>query len=135
MDEGSTRSLVSRTSIIGGLIGGLVHAATVVVLWNYFGLDDLGELVAIKPLYGLYLILGMFVLGFLPALFYVGQNYIFPAFVVSGSLFVSAIGSWQAGPVRAPVGGPTPFGVYVVFWVGVVVLAGLAAGFERTRKR
>lgn len=75
-----------------------------VVLWNYFGLDDLRELVVVKPLYGMYIILGMFVLGFVPALFYVGQKYVFPAFVVTGSLFVSAIGSWQAGPVRAPVG-------------------------------
>lgn len=89
----------------------------------------------IKPLNGIYILLGMFVLGFVPAMFYVGQKYISPAVVVAVLLLLSGFGSWQAGPVRAPVGGPTPFGLYILLWVGIVALAGLTGGFERKRRK
>lgn len=135
MGRGSMPSLISGTSIIGGLVGGLVHAGVAVFLWNYFGFDDLGELLLIKPLNGIYILLGMFVLGFVPAMFYVGQKYISPAVVVAVLLLLSGFGSWQAGPVRAPVGGPTPFGLYILLWVGIVALAGLTGGFERKRRK
>lgn len=135
MSEGSTQPLVSRTSIIGGLIGGLVHTGVAVFLWQYFGFDNLWELITIKPLIGMYILLGMFVLGFVPAIAYVGQKFMSPALVVGGLLLLSGIGSWMAGPVRAPSAVPTPFGFYVLLWFGVVALAGLTGGFEYRRKR
>lgn len=135
MGEDSKQSLVSRTSIIGGLVVGILHAGVAVLLWDYFGFDNLRELIVIKPLIGIYVLLGMFVLGFVPALFYVGRRFISPAFVVGGLLLLSSFGSWLAGTVRAPAGTPTPFGFYILFWVGVVALAGLMGGFERKRKQ
>jgi hypothetical protein len=135
MGEDSTPSLISRTSIIVGLVIGLLHAGVAVLLWDYFGFDNLRELVVIKPLIGGYLLLGMFVLGFVPALFYIGRKFISPAAVVGGLLLLSVLWSFLSGPVRAPAGTPAPFGFYILFWVGVVVLAGLVGGFEHKWKQ
>lgn len=135
MGEDSAGSLVSSRSLFGGLVVGLIHAGVAVLLWDYFGFDNLWELLVIKPLIGMYILLGMFVLGFVPALFYVGQRFISPAFVVGGLLLLSVSGSWLAGTVRAPAGTPTPFGFYILFWIGVVALAGLMGGFEHTWKQ
>lgn len=135
MGEASKESLISTSSIIGGLVGGLFHAGVAVFLWNYFGFDNLWELLLIKPFNGMYIFLGMFALGFVPAMFYVGQKSVSPAIVVSVLLLLSGFGSWQAGPVHAPVGGPTPFGLYILFWVAVVALAGLAGEFEQNQKK
>lgn len=131
MGQSEKQSLLSKLSIIGGLVGGLVHTALAVVLWNYFGLDSLRELFLTKPVYGMYIFLGMFALGFIPALFYFGKKFISPALVVTLLLLVTGVGSWQAGPVQAPVGGPTPFGIYILFWVLIVALAGLISRVER----
>lgn len=135
MSGDSAKSLVSSTSLFGGLVIGLVHAGVAVLLWDYFGFDTLGELLLIKPLIGVYILFGMFVLGFVPALFYVGRRFVSPAFVVGGLLLLSASGSWLAGTVRAPAGTPTPFGLYILFWIGVVALAGLVGGVERKWKQ
>lgn len=130
MGDDAAASLVSPTSLIGGAVVGLLHAGVAVFLWDYFGFDNLRELLLIKPLLGTYVLLGMFVLGFVPALFYIGQRFVLPALVVGGVLLLSVSGSWLAGPVRAPASAPTPFGLYILFWVGIVVLAGLMGGFE-----
>jgi len=134
MGEKSTQSLLSRASISTGSVVGLLHAGVAVLLWDYFGLDNLPELVAIKPLVGGYILVGMFALGFVPTLFYVSRTFVSPAAVVGGSLLLSIVGSLLVGPVRAPAGTPTPFGFYILFWIGVVALAGLIGGFERVRK-
>jgi hypothetical protein len=127
-----TPSLVSRTSIIGGVVGGVVHAGVATVLWNQW-FDNLGEMLTIKPLNGAYIILGMSLLGFVPVLFYVGGRVISPGIVVAVFLLLSAVGSWLAGPVRAPAAVPTPFALYILLWVGVVALAGLTGGVEYRR--
>lgn len=134
MGSQSTSALVSRTSVLGGFVGGLVHTGVALFLWDRFGFDSLPELLLIKPVDGVYILLGMFVLGFVPAALYIGQRSVSPAIVVSGSLLLSGFGSWQAGPVRAPVGGPTPYGLYVFLWVAVVVLAWVSGRIERTWK-
>lgn len=134
MDENSERSLVTRTSIIGGSVGGLVHAGVAGFLWNHW-FDDLWQMLTIKPLNGTYIILGMFLLGFLPVMFYVGEKVISPAIVVAVFLILSGFGSWLTAPVRAPSAVPTPFALYILFWVGIVALAGLIGGFEYRRKR
>lgn len=135
MSDASAQSLRSRRSVFGGAVGGLVHAGVAVVLWDYFGLDSLWELFRLKPLYGLYILLGMVALGAVPALFYVGRRAVSPAVVVALCLVVAGVGSWQTGPARAPVGGPTPFGIYVLGWVGVVGLAALLGTVERSWRR
>ncbi|WP_435062532.1 hypothetical protein [Halobaculum sp. EA56] len=114
------------------MVGGLVHAGVAVPLWNRW-FDDLGELLAIKPLSGAYIVLGMFLLGFVPAVFYVSERVVSPAVVVGVPLLLSALGSWQAGPVRAPSAGPTPFALYILLWVGVVALAGVTGRSEYRR--
>lgn len=134
MGDDAAQPLISRMSVLGGVVGGFIHTAVAVFLWNYFGFDSLLEMLSIKPLNGLYVMLGMFVLGFVPAMFYVGQRFISPTIVVAGFLLLSGIGSWVAGPVRAPLGGPTPFALYILLWVGVVALAGVIGGIEYKRK-
>ena len=132
MGVDSTPPLVSRASIIGGVVGGVVHAGVAAVLWNYW-FDNLGEMLTIKPLNGAYIILGMFLLGFVPILFYVGGRVISPVVLVALFLLVSAFGSWLGNTVRAPAAVPTPFALYILFWVGVVALAGLTGGLEYRR--
>jgi hypothetical protein len=132
MDVNSTRSLVSRASIISGVAGGIVHAGVATVLWNYW-FDSLGEMLGVKPLNGVYIVLGMFLLGFVPVLFYVGKRVISPGIVVAVCLLLSAVGSWLANPVRAPAAVSTPFALYILFWVGIVALAGLTGGLEYRR--
>ncbi|MFB6206536.1 MAG: hypothetical protein ABEJ05_08445 [Haloglomus sp.] len=132
MGVDSSRSLVSRASIVGGMVGGIVHAAVAAFLWNHW-FDNLGEMLAIKPLNGAYIILGMFLLGFAPVLFYVGGRIRSPVIVVAVSLLVSTFGSWLANPVRAPAAVPTPFALYILFWVAVVALASATGGLEYRR--
>ena len=128
------QSIVTRTSIIGGSVGGLVHAGVAVVLWNRW-FDDLWDLLTTKPLNGAYIVLGMFLLGFVPVLFYVGEKIISPAIIIAVFLLFSTLGSWLVGPVRPPSAVPTLFGLYILFWVGVVALAGVIGGFEYRRKQ
>ncbi|MFB6352646.1 MAG: hypothetical protein ABEJ92_01020 [Halobacteriales archaeon] len=130
MGADSERSLLSRTSVTGGLVGGIVHAGVAVFLWNHFGFDSPWDMLATKPLNGAYVVLGMFLLGFVPVLFYVGQKVVSPALVVAVFLLLSGLGSWLAGPVGAPSAVPTPFAVYILFWV-----AGLTGRLEYRRKR
>lgn len=135
MDDGSNGSLLSTTSLVVGLDGGLLHAGIAVTLWTYFGFDDLVELLAIKPLTGLYVVIGMVALGFVPAVFYAGWKVVSPAIIVAALVVLSGFGSVLVGKIRAPAGGPTPFGLYILAWVGVVVLVGVAGGVERNQNR
>ncbi|SEP00027.1 hypothetical protein SAMN04487948_11045 [Halogranum amylolyticum] len=88
-----------------------------------------------KPLNGAYIILGMFLLGFVPVVFYIGEKVMSPAIIVALSLLLSGFGSWLAGPVSAPSAIPTPFALYILLWVGVVALASLSGGLEYRRKQ
>lgn len=134
MSRTSTQSIVTRTSIIGGLVGGLVHAGVAVLLWNRW-FDNLWELLMTKPLNGAYILLGMFLLGFVPVLFYVGEKVRSPAITVAVFLLLSGLGSWLAGPVRPPSAVPTPFALYILLWVGVVALSGFTGRLEHRRKQ
>lgn len=129
MGAQSARSLVSTTSIVGGVVVGLVHAGIAVVLWNRW-FDSLGEMLATKPLNAVYIGLGMFLLGFVPAVFYAGRRVVSPAIIVAGLLVLSSVWSWSTGSVRAPGAVPSPFGLYILFWVGIVALGGLAGRLE-----
>ena len=130
----SNQSIITRTSVIGGLVGGLAHTVLAVLLWNNW-FDDLWGMLMIKPLNGAYIVLGMFLLGFIPVLFYVGEKIISPAIITAVFLLVSTLGSWLVGPVRPPSAVPTLFGLYILFWIGVVALAGVIGGFEYRRKQ
>lgn len=134
MASTTTRSIITRTSIIGGLLVGLVHAGIAVYLWNLW-FDNLWEMLAIKPSNWVYIILGMFLLGFVPAVFYTAQKIISPAIIVAVLLTISVLFSGLAGPVGAPVSVPTPFGLYILFWVAIVALAGVIGVFEHRHKQ
>jgi len=133
MNVDSRQSLVTRASIVGGSAGGLVHASVAVLLWNHW-FDDIRGMLTTKPLDGAYLLLGMFLLGFVPVVFYVGEGLVSPGIVIAGFLLLSGVGSWLAVPVLAPSATPTPFALYILLWVGIVPLAGLSGGFEYRRK-
>ena len=128
------QSIYTKSSIIGGLVGGLAHTALAVLIWSSW-FDDLWGMVVAKPLNGAYIVLGMFLLGFIPVLFYVGEKVISPAIIVAVFLLLSGLGSWLAGPVRPPTAVPTPFALYILSRVGVVALAGVIGGFEYRRKQ
>lgn len=134
MSQDATESLVTRDSILAGLFGGLLHCVLAVFLWNYW-FDSLMEILVVKPFNGLYLVLGMFLLGFVPVVFYVGRKTVSPALVVAVFLLLAGIGSLLSGPVGAPSAVPTPFALYVLSWVGIVALAGLSGRFEYRRKQ
>lgn len=122
------------SSISSGVAAGLVHAGFAVILWNYW-FDNLWEMTATKPLNGLYIGFGMFVLGFVPAMFYVRRKVVSPAIIVAVLLVLSVFGSWSAGPVLAPSSNPTPFGLYILFWVGIVVIVVISGQWEFRRKQ
>ena len=126
-------SLVSPPSVIGGVVAGLVHAGIAVALWNYW-FDDLAAMLAAKPGNAVYLLVGAFLLGFVPALFYAGRRVATPALVVGGLLVVAVGWSWLAGTVRAPSGAPTPFALYLLGWVVIVAVAGIAGSLELRRR-
>jgi hypothetical protein len=130
----SNQSIITRTSVIGGFVGGLAHTVLAVLLWNNW-FDDLWGVLMTKPLNGAYIVLGMFLLGFIPVLFYVSEKIISPAIIIAVFLLLSTLGSWLVGPVRPPSAVPTLFGLYILFWVGVVALAGVIGGFEYRRKQ
>ena len=88
-----------------------------------------------KPLNGAYILLGMFLLGFIPALFYAGEKVVSPAIIITVFLLISTLSSWLAGPVRPPSAVPTLFGLYILFWIGIAALAGVIGGFEYRRKQ
>ena len=128
------QSIKTKSSIMGGLVGGLAHTGLAVLLWNSW-FDDLWGMVMAKPLNGAYILLGMFLLGFIPALFYVGERVISPTIIVAVFLLLSGLGSWLAGSVRPPSAVPTPFALYILAWVGIIALAGVIGGFEYRRKQ
>ena len=130
----SNQPIVTRTSVIGSSVGGLAHMVLAVLLWNNW-FDDLWGMLVTKPLNGAYILLGMFLLGFIPVLFYVGEEIVSPAIIITAFLLVSTLGSWLMGPVRPPSAVPTLFGLYILFWVGVVALVGVVGGFEYRRKQ
>lgn len=122
MSELFTRSLVSKRAIAGGLVGGLVHAGVAVSLWDHL-YESVWEILRGDPFQGVYTLLGMFLLGFVPMLFLIGKRVISPAIIIGVLLVLSGVSSWVIGPPRAPFGGPTPFAVYIVLWVAIVVFA------------
>ena len=134
MVRASEQAITLRDAIIGGLVGGIVHAGVAVFLWNSW-FDNLWGMIETKPLNGAYIILGMFLLGFIPVVFYLYGRVLSPAIIVAVSLLLSGFGSWLTGPVRAPSAVPTPFALYILLWVGVVALAILLGGLERWHKQ
>lgn len=121
---------------IAGVVGaGIAHAVLAALLWDYVGHDSLVELWAVKPLNGLYIGLGLFLLGAVPAALYVEREVVSPGVIVVGLLVASTAATVVSGPARAPAGGPTPFGLYVLAWIGVLALAGLSARVEARRGR
>lgn len=133
MRERAEQSLVSTRSIVSGVVVGLIHAGIAVVLWNRW-FDTLWGLLVTKPLTGGYILLGMFLLGFVPAVFYSARRVVSPAVIISIALFLSGALSWQSGTVRAPAGAPTPFGLYLLSWIAIVTIASVVGRVESHRR-
>lgn len=128
MAKETEQPFISRTSAITSTVAGLLHAGVSVFFWNHF-YETIGEILSYNLLLGAYLLIGMFSLGFIPVAYSTTQKSISPVLLVSVSLIVSVYTEWQAQ--RSPAfGGPGFFGMYIIFWVGVVLLAGLAGDIE-----
>ncbi|WP_254524011.1 hypothetical protein [Natrinema caseinilyticum] len=130
MAEDSESPSVSTTPAIYGLVAGLLHAGVAALLWDYFRYGVLWDV----SFTGVYITAGIFALGFVPVLSSTRQKSISPVLLVSILLLASVYSEWQ-GYFSPRFGGPGPFGWYILLWVGVVLLAGLAGDLEVTLKQ
>lgn len=117
-------------AVIGGSITGLVHSVVSLLLWNYFRFEDLTAAFSTEPFYVAYVLTGMVALGFIPGVFYSGRNIILPAILTVVLLVVSGFRTWQIVSSGATPVDPTPYGWYILLWIGVVAAASLAGGLE-----
>ncbi|MFB6300648.1 MAG: hypothetical protein ABEH65_10350, partial [Halobacteriales archaeon] len=115
--------------LVGPFVVGLGHAVIAVWLWNRW-FEKLGDMLAAKPFNALYILLGMFCLGFVPAVLYTHRELISPAAIVTVFLAMSVLGSWLAGPVGAPSAVPTPFAFYILLWIGILIVATISGILE-----
>lgn len=105
-----------------GIIAGALHGSIALGLWNFFEFESFPRMLSTEPLFMGYLLLGMFALGFVPGLLYAKWGSISPALLIGGLLFLSASGTWTIVRNNLTPVDPTPFGWYVLFWVGIIVL-------------
>lgn len=113
-----------------GIVTGLVHLLISVLLWYRFEFESLLTLFSSETLYAAYVVVGMFVVGFVPGVLYAQQRAVSPLFIVVGLLALTGFGTWQTVQSNLTPVGPTPFGWYTLLWVGVLVIAGLFGGVE-----
>ena len=119
----------SRELLIGTTVG-VFHGAIALLLWNFFNFENLLGMLSNEPLYLLYTLTGMFVLGFIPGLLYAKWESISPGLLVGGLLSLSSYGTWVTiGDGAVPVD-PTPFGWYTPLWIGIAVLITVAGWIE-----
>ncbi|MFB6131942.1 MAG: hypothetical protein ABEJ44_00875 [Halanaeroarchaeum sp.] len=134
MSDRNNPTLVSTAPITSAVVLGLAHVGIAVYLWDYW-FDSPGAMLAVKPLNAVYFVPGMFLLGFVPAIFSVGLRVVSPTIVAGALLSLAVLGSMVVGPVEAPRAAPTPFGLYILGWVGVVVPGGISGVVEYRRTR
>ena len=113
-----------------GIVTGLVHLLISVLLWYRFEFESLLTLFSSETSYAAYVVVGMFVVGFVPGVLYAQQRAVSPLFIVVGLLALTGFGTWQTVQSNLTPVGPTPFGWYTLLWVGVLVIAGLFGGVE-----
>lgn len=130
MAEVSWQAFISSDALIGGVVGGVLHAGIAIGLWEYGGAYPFLEFLALNPLLGAYFVLGMVVLGFVSVVYYVGHEKTFPAILVGLSLLFVGLNTLVSGPPRPPFGGPTQIGLYHYLWVVTLALALLVGRIE-----
>ena len=104
--------------------------ALAVGLWTAFAFEPILRMRSTEPLFLGYTLLGMFALGFVPGLLYVRWRVITPGLLVGGALVLSAAGTWTIVSQGLTPVDPTPFGWYVLLWVGIVGLSVVVGWIE-----
>ncbi|MGM0372648.1 MAG: hypothetical protein ACQEQJ_09140 [Halobacteriota archaeon] len=122
----SAVSLLDRP-ISAGVATGAVHAVIAASLWTGFGFEGFGRLLETEPAFLAYILSGMVLLGAIPGVCYATWRSVAPALLIGGSLCLSAAGTWAIVRDGLTPVDPTPFGWYVLLWVGIAVVA-TAAG-------
>ena len=117
-------------SITVGGSAGLVHAGIAALLWTDFGFENLLAVFATEPLYVSYVVLGMVLLGSIPGILYVRLHTVSPLLLVGSLLTLSTVLTWQTHRTGATPVDPTPFGWYILLWIGIVAVSGLIGGIE-----
>ena len=117
-----------------GTATGLLHLAVALGLWTAFGFERVSGMLRTEPLFLGYTLLGMFALGFVPGLVYARWRAVSPGLLVGGALLLSAAGTWTTVRDGLTPVDPTPFGWYVLLWVGIVGLS-LVVGWIESRIR
>lgn len=130
MDEGTAQPLFSPASVVGGLVAGSLHAGLVMLLWEYVSSYSPWHLLVTGPAFGLYLLLGWVLPGFVPAVLYIAHKRRLPVAIVGVVLIVVVLGSWTIGPPGGAFAGPTLFGMYLFAWAPIVGVAALAGSLE-----
>ena len=128
MTGNTEQPLLSRTSAVSSTVAGFLHAGVSIFFWNQF-YETVGKILSFNPFLGAYLLIGMFALRFVPVACSITQKSISPVLLVSASLIVSVYSEWQT-QLSPSFAGPGPFGMYILFWVGMVLFAGLAGYIE-----
>ncbi|ELZ79614.1 hypothetical protein C455_08517 [Haloferax larsenii JCM 13917] len=72
----------------------------------------------------------MFVVGFVPAFLYARYRTFSPIVATGGLLGVTAFATWQTVQSGSTPVDPTPFGWYMLLWIGVLVLDAALGGVE-----
>lgn len=133
MSQTVTFTLPSRRTLGYALFGGFIHLITAGMLWFYFGLTTKADLI------GAYIVIGVVLLGGIPATLLVTKQLITPSLVVAGALTVSAYGTWAhyllpiSTPYRTTIDS-TLLDWYLLGWFIVVIVA-LAVGGGEYRLR
>lgn len=122
-----------------GTIAGALHGGIGLGLWNFFEFESFPRMLSTEPLFMGYTLLGMFALGFVPGLLYARWRAISPGLLEGGLLTLSAYGTWTVVRDGLTPVDPTPFGWYVLLWVGIIVLISVVGWgevrlFQRSNK-
>jgi hypothetical protein len=131
-----------RRTLIAGCIGGLVHAVVVGGLYVYlhgpelFGYSTATDSFGLFEPFTLYVVVGAFVLGVLPAVLLVDRRLVTPSLaiivIVAGILLLSPRGLQRRPRAAGP---PGNFAFYFIWWFAPLFVATLAGGIEYGARR
>ena len=135
MDSRSIRGKSGPTSfdspIRVGIMTGTFHGVLAMSLWYFFDFEGVGRMLATEPFVLVYTLSGMFLLGVIPGLLYAKWKTISPGVLVGGMVCLSSYSTWNLVREGLTPVDPTPYGWYVLLWVGIAVVITVSGLVER----
>ncbi|MFQ3293548.1 MAG: hypothetical protein ACI9EZ_000944 [Halobacteriales archaeon] len=133
--ESERDAVPPNRALFVGTVAGIFHGIIALYLWNWFGFESFRGMFSAEPLFLLYTLSGMFALGFIPGLLYAKWESISPGLLIGGLLSLSTYGTWATIDDGSTPVDPTPFGWYILLWVGVAILISGAGWAEMRRNQ